>query len=244
MTTEPGMNAALGEMDQRRIQRLAAFVSTNGTTATMLSLLTPGLPDADREAVEGTCAFAHAGLLLFPADLDAALAALPSLGVTPGPLVPSTVVRGRLTDRYALTGDPAVWISHAPITGCPAQELELFLACGHEPAMAEAAEDEQRFNWESHFALEGTGSPEAMSRTWEILAEAGGLLPDGGGYNPHENRESGGRTVLYFRGPEPSWLSTWPWPPRLELVINGYHAGLLDRHEHAAAPEAAAASVH
>jgi hypothetical protein len=226
---------SLGEADRRRIRRLASFVRTRGTAASLLTLLTPRLGIADRTTVTGSCAFAHAGLLVFPADVAAALAELPSLGVTPGSLVPSVVVRRRLAERYGLAADPAVQITHAPVTGYPAGELELFLVHGREPAMAAIAEDEQNYNRESHFALEGTGSPEAMSRTWDILVHAGGLLPDGSGYNPHENRAAGGRTVLYFLGPEPGWLATWPWPPRLELVMNGHHAELLARHEHAAA---------
>jgi hypothetical protein len=229
------MNRSMGEADRRRIRRLASFVRAQGTATSLLTLLTPRLGAADRAAVTGSCTFAHAGLLVFPADVAAALAELPGLGVTPGPLVPSVVVRHRLAERYGLTADPAVWITHAPVTACPGGELELFLVCGHEPVMAAVAEDEQNYNRESHFALEGTGSTEAMSRTWDILVHAGGLLPDGGGYNPHENSAAGGRTVLYFLGPEPRWLATWPWPPRLELVMNGQHAGLLARHVHAAA---------
>jgi hypothetical protein len=139
------------------------------------------------------------------------------------------VVRRRLTERYTLPADPDVWITHAAVTGChPVRELELFLVVGGEPVVAQ---DEQAFNRESHFAMEGTGTPAAMSGIRELLAGAGGLQPDGGGYNPHENAASGGRTLLYFRGVE---LMGYPWPPRLELVMDGHHASLLARHEQTA----------
>jgi hypothetical protein len=70
-----------------------------------------------------------------------------------------------------------------------------------------------------------------MSQVWQTLAGPGELAPDGGGYNPHENPASGGRTVLYFRAPD---QATFPWPPRMELVLNGYHAQLLAIHQQTA----------
>jgi hypothetical protein len=232
-----GVTSSLDQADRRRVRQLAGFVHATGTAASLLALLAPGLDAADRASVAGASVFAHAGLLVFPEDVTAALAELPDLGVAPGPLVPSVVVKRRLALRYCLEAALDVWITHAPVTGCPARdlELELFLVDGHGPSIAAAAADEQERNRESHFALEGTGTPAEMWGTWKTLVDAGALLPDGGGYNPHENSAGGGRTVLYFRAPPPCRLADSPWPARLELVMSGHHAALLARHERATA---------
>jgi hypothetical protein len=234
------LRRSLDEADRLRIQHLASFVRGQ-ETASLLTMLAPRLDPAQRAAITRTCTFIHAGLLIFPAEPAAALAELPGIGLTAGPLVPSVVVRQRLAvrcappaahcappdARCAPPAGPEVWITHAAITGAPGRDLELFLASGGGPALAAIAEDERAQNQESHFALEGTGSPAEMSRAWQILAGAGKLIPDGGGYNPHENPASGGRTVLYFRAPDQTAL---PWPPRTELVLNGHHAQLLASH--------------
>jgi hypothetical protein len=216
--------------DRLRIRRLASFVRAQETPS-LLTLLAPRLGRRQRTIITRTCSFIHAGLLIFPAELAAAIAELPGLGVTPGPIVPSVVVRQRLAGRCPSAAGPEVWITHAQVSGDSGRDLELFLACGNEPSLAEIAEDERNSNQETHFAFEGTGSPGELSRVWEILAGTGELVPDGGGYNPHENPASGGRTVLYFRAPG---QATFPWPPRLELVLNGQHAHLLATHQQSA----------
>jgi hypothetical protein len=221
---------SLNEADRLRIRRLASFVRAH-QAASLLTMLTPRLVPAERAAITRTCSFIHAGLLIFPAELTAAIAELPGLGATPGPLVPSVVVRDRLAARCAPAAGPEVWITHAVVTRASGRDLELFLVSGSEPTLARVADDERVSNQETHFALEGTGSRAEMSQVWEILVEAGELVPDGGGYNPHENPASGGRTVLYFRGPD---QATFPWPPRMELVLNGHHAELLATHERTA----------
>ena len=199
-------------------------------TASLLTVLAPRLEPAQRAAITRTCSFIHAGLLIFPAELAAAIAELPGLGVTPGPLVPSVVVRERLAARCPPAAGAQVWITHAEVPGARGRDLELFLAPRSEPTLATIAEDERASNQESHFALKGTGSRAEMYQVWEILAEAGKLLPEGGGYNPHENPASGGRTVLYFRSPHHAAI---PWPPRMELVLDGHHAQLLTLHQQA-----------
>jgi hypothetical protein len=224
---------SIDEADCIRIRQLASFVRTQ-QTASLLTILAPRLDPAEQAVITRTCSFVHAGLLIFPAELTAAVAELPGLGVTPGPLVPSVVVCQRLAARCAPAAGPEVWITHAAVTGAPGRDLELFLAAGAEPVPATVADDERTGNQETHFALEGTGSPAQMSQVWEILAEAGTLIPDGSGYNPHENPASGGRTVLYFRAPG---QATSPWPPRLELALNGHHAQLLAVHQQTASQQ-------
>jgi hypothetical protein len=218
---------SLDEADRLRIRQLASFVRAQ-QTASLLTMLAPRLDPAQQAAVTRTCSFIHAGLLIFPAQLTAALAELPGLGVMPGPLLPSVVVQQRLAARCAPAAGPEVWITHAVVTRARGRDLELFLAAGTGPALAGIAEDERARNHESHFALHGTGSPAQMSQVWQILAGAGSLTPDGGGYNPHENPASGGRTVLYFRAPD---QTTLPWPPRMELALDGHHARLLAIHQ-------------
>lgn len=218
---------SLDEADRLRIRQLASFVRAQDT-ASLLTILAPRLEPAQRAAITRTCSFIHAGLLIFPAELTAAVAELPSLGATPGPLVPSVVVRQRLAQRCAPAATPQVWITHAMVTRASGGNLELFLAPGNEPALARITEDERASNQESHFALEGTGSQAEVSQVWQTLAGPGELAPDGGGYNPHENPASGGRTVLYFRAPD---QATFPWPPRMELALDGHHAQLLAIHQ-------------
>jgi hypothetical protein len=216
---------SLDEADRLRIRQLASFVRAQHT-ASLLTMLAPRLHPAQHAAITRTCSFIHAGLLIFPAALTAAVAELPGLGLTPGPLLPSVVVRQRLARRSGLAAGPEVWITHAAVTRAPGRDLELFLATGTDPALAG---DERARNHESHFALEGTGTRAQMSQVWQTLAGPGRLIPDGGGYNPHENPASGGRTVLYFQAPHQ--LAS-PWPPRLELALHGHHAQLLEIHQH------------
>lgn len=217
----------LDEADRLRIRRLASFVRAQ-ETASLLTMLAPRLEPAQRAVITRTCTFIHAGLLIFPAELTAAIAELPGLGVTPGPLVPSVVVRDRLAERCVPAAGPEVLITHAVVTRASGRDLELFLASGSEPALARIAEDERASNQESHFALEGTGSRAEMFQVWETLTRAGELVPEGCGYNPHEHPASGGRTVLYFRAPD---QATFPWPPRMELALDGHHAQLLAVHQ-------------
>jgi hypothetical protein len=218
---------SLDEADRLRIHQLASFVRAQHTTS-LLTLLAPRLDPAQQAAIARTCSFIHAGLLIFPAELTAAIAELPALGLTPGPLLPSVVVRQRLASRCTPAAGPEVWITHAAVTAAHGRDLELFLATGTDPALVE---DERAGNQESHFALHGTGSPVQMSLVWEILTGPGGLIPDGGGYNPHEDPASGGRTVLYFQTPD---QVTLPWPPRTELALDGHHAQLLAIHQQTA----------
>ena len=221
---------SLGEADRLRIRQLASFVRAQ-QTASLLTTLAPRLDSPQQAAVTRTCSFIHAGLLIFPAELTAAVAELPALGVTPGPLLPSVVVRDRLASRCAPAAGPEVWITHAVVAGARGRDLELFLASGTGPALAKIADDERAGNQESHFALHGTGSRAQMSQVWEILTGPGRLIPDGGGYNPHESPASGGRTVLYFQAPDPAALT---WPPRIELALDGHHAQLLAIHQQTA----------
>jgi hypothetical protein len=223
------MSGSLDGADRERIRQIVAFASTQDTRS-LLSLIAPGLGSSDVALVASTCGFAHAGLLVFPDNATAAVAELGGLGITPGPLLPSVVVRGRLAERHAFAIPPDVLITHAAVSGYPRREVELFLVSGDDPAIAGVARDEREFNREAHFALRGTGSLEELSTIWEMLVGPGGLLPDGGGHNPHENPTAGGRTVLYFQR-QPS---AGQWPARLELSVDGYRHDLLTHHELAA----------
>jgi hypothetical protein len=221
------LRQSLDEADRLRIRQLACFVRAH-QAASLLTMLAPRLDPAQQAAITRACSFIHAGLLIFPAEVTAAVAELPGLGVTPGPLLPSVVVRQRLAGRSAPAAGPEVWITHAAVARAPGRDLELFLATGAGPALAE---DERAGNHESHFALQGTGTPAQMSQVWETLTGPGKLMPDGGGYNPHENPASGGRTVLYFQAPH---QPASPWPPRMELALDGHHAQLLAIHQRTA----------
>ncbi|MEV0584167.1 methyltransferase [Nonomuraea sp. NPDC050310] len=174
---------ALGESDTLRVSRMARIA---------------------REGRQGPYGlrFDHAGLLVFPDSVEAALDDLPVLRT-----VPSVVVRERLTTRYGLDGLD-VTIAHVEVGH--GRTLELFLAAGCSERIA----DDERFHErETHLAFE---TPPATLGVLEAL-RADGHRPDGGGYNPAE-----GRSVFYFR-PEPG-------ADRLEIVTAGHAGAHLARH--------------
>jgi hypothetical protein len=240
------VTAVIEAADRRRIRQLTGFIQAHDT-ADLLGLVAPRLDRADVLKADGMCAFAHAGMLIFPSRLDEATWELAGLGLRAGPLVPSMIVRQRLIDRYGQRDGLEVRITHAGIgthagggthagSGARHGELELFLGCPAAPAMAD---DERKFNRELHFGFAVRGSAD-MTRLWDLLTGTAQLIPDGGGHNPHEDSAAGGRTILYFRGT--GHIEPHAWPRRMELLIGGYHPELLSRHEQASQPHFAGMS--
>ncbi|KNB50487.1 hypothetical protein AC230_21180 [Streptomyces caatingaensis] len=153
--------------------------------------------------VPGHCAFSHCALLLFPAELDAAVEDLRNRGLAPSPPVPSVVVRRRLSDRYGIpAADCDVWITRLHLAAGKrrgaAPAVELFLFPRTAPALDRRIVERERLRgFENHTALQVTSPTRPLvERLYDTWCGDGGLLWEGGGYSPHEG--DGGSTVLYF----------------------------------------------
>ncbi|GAA3821761.1 hypothetical protein GCM10022403_064140 [Streptomyces coacervatus] len=209
----PVVQARLTEADLERIRGAVAHVRAHDTDQVLADLL-PDLTAEERADVSRHLVFDHTAVLVFPDSLDGLCEELRRCGLEPGDVTPSVVVRGRLARRYgALMGETPVGIVHAPVDG---RSVEIFAlpVPPHSPLQAVAA-DERAAEHEAHhaFALASPGvvAPAGL-RT--LLQERAGAMPDGGGYNGHEDV-----TVLYFRTRHHR---------RFELRLPGRHEPLPD----------------
>ncbi|MFF7474956.1 methyltransferase [Streptomyces sp. NPDC008092] len=187
------VQACLTETDLDRIRRAADHVRDHDTDQVLAGLL-PGLTADERADAARHLGYDHTAVLVFPASLDGLRDELRSAGLDPGPVTPSVVVRGRLARRYgAAVADGAVGIVHVPVAG---RTVEIFaLPVPPGSPLETVAADERANGHESHHAFAVTAPGRVIPaglRT--LLTERGGAVPDGGGYNNHENV-----TVLYFR---------------------------------------------
>jgi hypothetical protein len=89
--------------------------------------------------------------------------------------------------------------------------------------------DEREQDTESHVAFRvqqpTAGTLDALRHVCRRLLR---LQPDGGGYNPHDDAVSGGRSVLYFRLPPDA--ARRPRFRRLELTCAGHHPDAIAAH--------------
>lgn len=202
----PGVSAmveAFSEDDRRRLDdtiRDARYAST----APAATLLTPVPPLGTAVSlVERDCVFDHCAVLLFPSTLAAGLRDLARAGLAPLPTVPSTVVRGRLSERHGLDPDRCeVHITRLRLDlpdGRRHPAVEVFLFPRDSPAFEGRIEvTEAAHGFENHtaFVLRRPAPPLLRDLVTAWHTEAG-LLWEGGGHNPHEGGP-GGSTVLYF----------------------------------------------
>ncbi|GHG21794.1 hypothetical protein ACFFSH_23200 [Streptomyces filamentosus] len=168
------------------------------------ALLAPLAPHGEAAALtERECVFDHCAVLLFPATLAAGLDHLERRGLAPLPTVPSTVVRGRLSERHGL--DPAdceVHITRLRLElpdGRRHAAVEVFLFPRDSRAFGrriEAAESSYGFENHTAFVVERPSAPLLRRLVGAWRTEAG-LLWEGGGHNPHEGGAHGS-TVTYF----------------------------------------------
>jgi hypothetical protein len=189
----PVAQACLTAPDLERIRRAADHVRAQDTDRVLARLL-PDLTAEDRADVSRHLVFDHTAVLVFPTSLDGLCEELRRGGFEPGPVTPSVVVRERLLRRYgAVVGDTPVGIVHVPVDG---RTVEIFaLPVPPDSPREVVAADERAAEHEAHdaFAVTAPGAVTAAGlRT--LLQERGGTVPDGGGYNGHEDV-----TVLYFR---------------------------------------------
>lgn len=213
---------ALAPEDLERLTTATALVGANDTES-VIGAAMPSLGPADRAALTRYTRFTHAAVLIFPSTFRGLRQELTRNGLAVGPMVPSVVVRQRLSTRYGVPApELAVGILRARLTdrlGGPC-ELEVF-AMATPPKLAHIAADERQHGRENHFAL---AVPHADPVLLAGLRTAVGsrMLPDGGGYNGHEDN-----TVLYFRDthhPAPAYR-------RLELISAGRFPRLLATHQ-------------
>lgn len=206
----------LAPEDLARLTAVTALIGANDTESVLATTM-PSLGGAERAALARHVSFAHAAVLVFPSTLDGLGEELARQGVDATAMIPSVVVRNRLSSRYRVPVDDLdVGILRVPLTdrAGKACELEIF-AMATPPELAHIAVDERRHERENHVAL---AAPHADPIVLNGLRQAitAQLRPDGGGHNGHENT-----TVLYFRD---------AGSRRLELICAGHFAGLLAGH--------------
>lgn len=211
--------------DAARLRATTDFVREQDT-ATLLPLLLPGLDGLELRALVDRCRFAHAALLLFPRHQQALTAVLAGCGlVADAPPRPSVVVRERLALRHRR--DPAhleVGILRPRVVGLDGahRAVEVFaLTVPPGSALAEVAAYERAQQHEAHVAFEVTAPDPLVLRGLCALFARHGAVPDGGGYNPHEDG-----TVFYFTAPADSKAGY----RRVELYVPGDHRDVLDDH--------------
>lgn len=222
MTRALAAHSQLDAIDVHHLAEAANFARANDTESVLAAML-PTLTEVGRSAIAARCRFSHTAVLVFPQDLDELTTALGEQGLTPGPAIPSMVVRHRLAARYGRPADQLeVRIVRAPVPGSDGTDrvLEIF-ALTATPETADIAMAEQLSEHERHLALdvEGIDAVE-LAGLRALLLRHGRMRSDGGGYNSHEDA-----TVLYFR-------TTAPDRPyrRLELHVTGARSSLLAAH--------------
>ncbi|MCF3122097.1 methyltransferase [Streptomyces arenae] len=217
----------------------------------------PGLTASERAGLTRHCALAHAAVLVSAPSVETLRTILRARGLDAGKAVPSVIVRRRLAERYGRTTDSLhVSIVRVPVPVCaPAPEaassptvppgeraVEVFVLETPPGAGLDAvAVRERAARHESHMALEVTAPDDViMTGLRTTLVERGAMVPDGGGYNAHEDA-----TALYFRAESGAYRAergasenadeafTKPVARpvvRLELHARGDHRELLAAH--------------
>ncbi|MGY0490144.1 methyltransferase [Streptomyces sp. WG-D5] len=215
--------------DTSRLRATVEFVAEQDT-ARLLPLLLPGLDGPELRALAERCRFSHAALLVFPPDAQALDATLAACGLKPdGPPRPSVVVRERLALRHRRpVTELDVGILRPAVTGHDGthRTVEVFaLAAPPGSGLEALAAHEREHQHEAHVAFDVTAPDPLVLRGLCATFGRHGAVPDGGGYNPHENG-----TVFYFAAP----ADTKSPYRRVELYVPGDHrdalAGHLDEH--------------
>lgn len=183
-----------------------------------------------------------AGLLRF--DHTAALAvadshddvgdALAAGGFTVREAIPSVVVRDRLAHRHSVPrGSLDVQIvrgvrSTAAGDHCGVEVFSIERASARSVS-AELADDRRATDEEAHVAYRmAAASVGELEAVRKVCRDELALTPDDAGYNPHEDIDSGGRTVLYFAADR---VQLQPGLPlRLELFSAGHFGDVIAVH--------------
>ncbi|HTI22675.1 MAG TPA: methyltransferase [Kutzneria sp.] len=213
---------ALAPEDLDRLTSAATLIGA-GDTDSVLAAAMPSLGAAERAALTRYTRFTHAAVLIFPRTFDGLREELTHLGVRVGAMTPSVVVRNRLSARYGVPVESlAVGILRARLTDRHGArcELEIFAMATPEE-FDHIAADERLHGRENHFALAVPhADPVLLSGLRTAVSTR--MLPDGGGYNEHEDS-----TILYFRDAQHSV----PAYRRLELISAGRFPQVLAAHQ-------------
>ncbi|MFS8099328.1 SAM-dependent methyltransferase [Lentzea alba] len=223
MTTT--ITLAVEDLDRLGVAR--DLICTNDTESVLAAAM-PTLTAAERAALAWHAPFSHTALLIFPRTLDGLRDELSWHGIETGPMVPSVVVRSRLSRRYGVPLDELeVGILRTPVTDGAGREcvLEIF-AMATPPELEHIAADERLHGRENHFALAVPNADPIVLNGLRAAITAR-MRPDGGGYNGHE-----GSTVLYFRDVHQSCAAY----RRLELLCTGEFSDVLAAHERQSEP--------
>ncbi|WP_157845190.1 hypothetical protein [Pseudofrankia saprophytica] len=112
----------LDDIDRARVRGVRDALASS-SQAGLLSEVFAGVDAAESliASISRHCVLDHCALLIFPDDFDGALGTLIELGATPGPVVPSVIVKGRLAERYGIPAESLdVRITHATLAGTAA----------------------------------------------------------------------------------------------------------------------------
>lgn len=211
--------------DTSRLRATVDFVSAQDSE-TLLPLLLPGLDGPELRALVERCRFAHAALLLFPPDARTLDETFAECGLPPGTAArPSVVVRDRLALRHhRAAADLDVRILRPAVQGRDGRPrtVEVFaLTVPPGSDLVQVAERERARHEEAHVAFEVAAPDPLVLRGLRAAFARYGALPDGGGYNPHENG-----TVFYFAAPADAKADY----RRIELYAPGDHRDQLGAH--------------
>lgn len=222
----------LDEIDRQRLLDVAKYVQYASIDNLLTAILPGSQAIAARHLVATYCSFAHSALLVFPEAVEGVLRLLRVLGFQGNDVLPSVVVRQRLAHRYGLDPDQLdVRLTHGAVIGSDGikREIEVFMALEGSGLKAYMVNAERRYEFEQHLALM-VSNPEVavLEKLRAELRDVGGFLWDGGGYNPHEDPATGGRTVLYFAKPVGVGLDARLC--RLELKAPGHFFSLIEEH--------------
>ncbi|MFJ6659937.1 methyltransferase [Streptomyces sp. NPDC091377] len=223
----PTPSTTMDPSDSARLRAAIYFVRVHDTAALLSSLL-PGLDGPETRALVDRCHFSHAALSVFPPDLPTLHTELAGHGLRVDPTaesVPSAVVRDRLAARHGR--DPAeldVRILRPSVDGPLGTDrtVEVFtLTVPPGSRLAPLAAHERAHEHEAHLAFEvRRPEPLVLHGMCAILTRRG-AVPDGGGYNAHEDG-----TVFYFLVPDGSATGY----RRVELFAPGDHRAVLGSH--------------
>ncbi|MEU3764993.1 methyltransferase [Amycolatopsis keratiniphila] len=213
----------LDTVDEGRLRDLIGQLSgltAAGAFARVLARpVDPGIADAVR--------FDHAALLVFPDAVSDVRDFLTEAGFDTGPSVQSKVVRARLAQRYQVSeAELDVTIVRAWAADGTSGGLEIFALPRKTAEMVAPGlvEQERRTGAESHDGW--LVASERLEQTRRICRHLSSMIPDGGGYNPHDDPGSGGRSVVYFKaGPDSDGRHS-----RIELTARGHHPEVLAAH--------------
>lgn len=213
--------------------RIIGYLVENDTRQA-LAVLIPLLSSEKHAFLAAHCELRHASLSLFPPSLDLLDRVLHAVRTEKTSTAPSVVVRERSARRRSSApGDLDVIILRvsAPRSGNTPAEIDIFaLPISEGPPLGTVMPRERMDRHETHLSFQVISPDDiVLAGMRAMLAEESGMLPDGGGYNPHADI-----SVFYFRSSSPSGGGY----QRLEIYACGHYPEEIDAHLSAAREEA------